>query len=145
MRTISSILSSTLSAFLLFSYFIGMIFGSGLHVHGLFDHDHEDPHLHTRTLAAHVHDTDFIPLPGSHSVSLFEDEHHHPVHVLLMIAVSASKTATMKPHRHSTVCADDLSPDLSYYPSVSILFISPRETPSTIRSVSHSGRSPPST
>jgi hypothetical protein len=144
MRTIPSILSSALAVFLLISYLIGMIFGSGLHVHGLLHHDQEDPHLHTRALAAHVHDTDFISFPGSHSVSLLEDEHHHPVHVLHIIAVSASKTTPMKPYRHSSVCADDPSPVLSYYPSVSTLYICPRETSSTIRSISHSGRSPPS-
>jgi hypothetical protein len=143
MRNILSILSSTLAAFLLISYLIGVMFGSGLHVHGSLSHDHEDRHLHTHAFAAHVHDTDIVPPPDSHGESLIEIEHLHSVHVLHLIAVSGSKITPTKHHRQSTVCAVDPPPVLSYYPSVSILFISPPETSPAIRSMSYSGRSPP--
>jgi hypothetical protein len=144
MRNILSILSSALAAFLLISYLIGVMFGSGLHVHGSLSHDHEDRHRHTHAFATHVHDTEIVPHPDSHGESLIEIEHLHSVHVLHLIAVTVSNITTTKQHRETTVCTVVLPPVLSYYSSVSILFISPPEPLPPIRFISHSGLSPPS-
>jgi hypothetical protein len=144
MRNISSIWSSALAAFLIISYLIGVMFGSGFHVHGSLSHDHEDRHLHTHAFAAHVHDTEIVPHPDSHGESSIEIEDLHSVHTLHLIAVPVSKIASTKHHRHSTDCAADLPPVLPFYPSVSSLFICPLKTSPSIYTISLSGRSPPS-
>ncbi len=130
------------------SYLIGMVLGSGLHVHATLSHEHDNEGLHGHSPVAHVHATTLIPSAASHSeiISPSEDEHRHPVPLVQLIAIRALHPKSSKSVQQNTVYSFDVpSAPFLIVPRILLVVFSPDTLPPlhSLTVHSHLGRSPP--
>ena len=131
---------------LLSSYFIGLTFGNGLHLHESLTHEHDGASSHEHSWAAHVHETAITPsaTPVDEEISAQKTAHDHAVPVVHIVAVPASSSTPTNSVLNVFAGPGDVVE--SSLPFFSISLLLPRETSPPLPAQTHFsnlGRSPP--
>jgi hypothetical protein len=130
------------------SYFIGMFFGSGLHVHSALSHEHNAEGFHRHSLVVHVHITALMRSADSHSENIFssDSEHGHQVPQVQLIAIRAPHSKLSKSVQQNTFSSFDIPSAPSFSLPRILLFVFAQETSPPLHSLTvlaRFGRSPP--